>query len=132
MYYVKSKSGKLLEIRDTKEKLEKTEKNERKLETLCSRVNLCSENSLNSFEKLQYLLLEHDSFNFIEIEKASIETKLSKPYNLCKKSSVDEPCHKWIALKLVLTNKLKKKIVLFIQHISRSRALSNVCSITGY
>jgi len=36
---VKSKSGKLLEIRDHEDKLDMIEKNERKLETLCSRVN---------------------------------------------------------------------------------------------
>ena len=36
---MKSKPGKLLEIREIEEKLEMIEKNERKLETLCSRVD---------------------------------------------------------------------------------------------
>jgi len=51
---VKSKSGKLLEIRDIEEKLEKIEMNERKLETLCSRVdnleNLSSRYNKNNVE----------------------------------------------------------------------------------
>jgi len=51
------------------------------------------DNSLNSFENLQYLELKTGSSYVIEIEKVSIETKLPEPYNPCKKSSVDEPYH---------------------------------------
>ncbi len=49
---MKSKSGKMFQIIDIEEKLKKIEKNERKLETLCSRVdsfeNLSLKNNTNN------------------------------------------------------------------------------------
>ena len=49
---MKSKSGKMFQIIDIEEKLKKIEKNERKLETLCSRVdnfeNLSLTNNTNN------------------------------------------------------------------------------------
>ena len=64
---MKSKSGKLFEIRDIEEKLENIERNERKLETLCSRVdhleNLnsrCNNNNNNNGE-LQAVTTEQPS-----------------------------------------------------------------------
>jgi hypothetical protein len=51
------------------------------------------DNSLNSFENLKFLVVDPGSLYKFEIEKVTIENKLPEPYNLCKKSSVDEPYH---------------------------------------
>ena len=60
---MKSKSGKLLEIRDIEEKFEKIENNERKLVTLCSRIghleNLSS--IINNNGELQVVITEQPS-----------------------------------------------------------------------
>ena len=61
---MKSKSGKPLEIREIEEKLEKIDKNERKWETLCSRVenleNLSSRYN-NTNGELQVMTTEQPS-----------------------------------------------------------------------
>jgi hypothetical protein len=49
------------------------------------------DNSLNSFEKIDSIMLQLSSNHEIEIEKSLIEIKL--PYNQCKESSVNEPNH---------------------------------------
>ncbi len=60
---MKSKSGKLLEIRDIEEKLEKIEKNERKLVTLCSRIDHLENLSsiINNNGELQLVTTEQPS-----------------------------------------------------------------------
>jgi len=67
------------------------------------------DNSLNSFENLQYLVLDPSSFYNIEIEKVSIETKLPEPYNPCKKSSVDEPFHQTNCIEACTYKEIKNK-----------------------
>ncbi len=67
------------------------------------------DNSLNSFENLQYLKLENSSNNFIELEKASIETKLPESYNLFKKSSADEPYHQINCIEACYYKEIKNK-----------------------
>ncbi len=60
---MKSKSGKLLEIRVIEEKLEKIEKNERKLVTLCSRIDHLENLSsiINNNGELQLVTTEQPS-----------------------------------------------------------------------
>jgi hypothetical protein len=67
------------------------------------------DNSLNSFENLQYLQLNSSSSYEIEIEKVSIETKLPEPYNSCKKSSVDEPYHQMNCIEACTYKEIKNK-----------------------
>jgi len=67
------------------------------------------DNSLNSFEGLQYLQLDKSSFNVIEIEKESIETKLPEPYNPCKKSSVVDPYHQMNCIETCTYKEIKNK-----------------------
>ncbi len=67
------------------------------------------DNFLNSFEGLQYLQIQPYSFNVIEIEKVSIETKLPEPYNPCKKYSVDEPYHQMNCIETCTYKEIKNK-----------------------
>jgi len=67
------------------------------------------DNSLNSLENLQYLVLDPGSKYFIDIEKVSIETKLPEPYNPCKKSSVDEPFHRMNCIEACIYKEIKNK-----------------------
>jgi len=66
------------------------------------------DNSLNSFENLQYLRLGTGIHN-IEIEKVSIETKLPEPFNRCKKSSVDKPYHQMDCIEACTYKEIKNK-----------------------
>jgi hypothetical protein len=66
------------------------------------------DNSLNSFENLQYLGLR-TGFHNIEIEKVSIETKLPEPFNPCKKSSVDKPYHQMDCIEACTYKEIKNK-----------------------
>ncbi len=69
-----------------------------------------ADNYLNSFENLKCLFLKLDSAVFdIGIEKVSIETKLPEPYNPCKKSSVDEPCHQMNCIESCYYKEIKNK-----------------------
>ena len=68
-----------------------------------------SDNSLNSFENLQYKVLDINNYHLIEIEKASIETKLPEPYNPCKKSSVDEPYHQMDCIEACIYKEIQYK-----------------------
>ncbi len=67
------------------------------------------DNSLNSFENLQYLVLDPGSKYLIDIEKVSIETKLPEPYNPCKKSSIDEPYHQMNCIEACTYKEIKNK-----------------------
>jgi hypothetical protein len=67
------------------------------------------DNSLNSFEGLQYLELRDRSYYEIEIEKVSIETKLPEPYNPCKKSSFDDPYHQMNCIETCTYKEIKNK-----------------------
>jgi hypothetical protein len=70
------------------------------------------DNFLNSFQNLQYSELKPGSNQIryiFEIEKVSIETKLSEPYNLCKKSSVDEPYHQMNCIEACSYKEIKNK-----------------------
>jgi len=67
------------------------------------------DNSLNSIESLQYLVLDSGSYYVIEIEKVSIDTKLPEPYNLCKKSSIDEPYHQMNCIEACNYKEIKNK-----------------------
>jgi hypothetical protein len=70
------------------------------------------DNSLNSFENLQYLIFKTSNISLylrFEIEKVSIETKLPEPYNLCKKSSVDEPFHQMDCIEAYIYKEIKNK-----------------------
>jgi len=67
------------------------------------------DNSLNSFESLQYLQIRRGSFNAIEVEKVSVETKLPEPYNPCKKSSVDDPYHQMNCIETCTYKEIKNK-----------------------
>jgi len=68
------------------------------------------ENSLNSFEKRQYLQLKiQNNIHDFEIERASIETKLPEPYNSCKESSVDEPYHQMNCVEACIYKEIKNK-----------------------
>jgi len=66
------------------------------------------DNSLNSFESLQYLQLKPRSYD-IEIEKVTIETKLPEPYNPCKESSIDEPYHQMNCIEACTYKEIKIK-----------------------
>jgi len=67
------------------------------------------ENSLNSFENVQFFRLESGSYNKIEIEKVSIETKLPEPYNSRKKSTVDEPYQRMNCIEACTYKEIKNK-----------------------
>jgi len=67
------------------------------------------DNSLNSFENLQFLLLVTGSNYVTQIEKLSIESKLPEPYNPCKKSSVDEPYHQMNCFESCIYKEIKNK-----------------------
>jgi len=67
------------------------------------------DNSLNSFESLQYLSLASGSAYNFDIEKVSIENKLPEPYNPCKKSSVDEPYHQMNCIEACVYKEIKNK-----------------------
>jgi len=67
------------------------------------------DNSLNSFENIQYLQLDSSSFYEIEIEKVSIETKLPEPYNSCEKYSVYEPYHQMNCIEACTYKEIKNK-----------------------
>jgi hypothetical protein len=67
------------------------------------------DNSLKSVENLLYLSLSPGSYYKIEIEKVSIETKLPEPYNLCKKSSFDEPYHQMNCIEACTYKEIKNK-----------------------
>jgi len=67
------------------------------------------DNSLNSFEGLQYLQIQPNSFNNIEVEKVSVETKLPEPYNPCKKSSFYDPYHQMNCIEACTYKEIKNK-----------------------
>jgi hypothetical protein len=67
------------------------------------------DNSLDSVENLQYLMLRLGSQNEIEIEKVSIETKLPEPYNSCRKCSVDAPYHQMDCIEACTYKEIKNK-----------------------
>jgi hypothetical protein len=67
------------------------------------------DNSLNSFENLQYLVLDPGYSYKFDIEKVSIETKLPEPYNPCKKSPVDEPYHQMDCIEACTYKEIKNK-----------------------
>ncbi len=67
------------------------------------------DNSLNSFESLQFLKLNSRSYYEFKIEKESIETKLPEPYNPCKKSSFDDPYHQMDCIEACTYKEIKKK-----------------------
>jgi len=67
------------------------------------------DNSLNSFENLKFLVIDPGSLYKFEIEKVSIENKLPEPYNLCKKSSVDEPYHQMNCIEACTYKEIKSK-----------------------
>jgi hypothetical protein len=67
------------------------------------------DNSLNSFLKLQPLVLESDKFHKIEIAKESIEIKLPQPYNPCKESSAGSPYHKWNCIESCIFREIQIK-----------------------
>jgi hypothetical protein len=52
-----------------------------------------TDNFLNSFDKVEPLILDTNYRHDIEIEKQSIEIKLPGPYNECKELLVDEHFH---------------------------------------
>ena len=70
------------------------------------------DNSLNSFENLQNLhfrTFNISSYYRFEIEKVSVESKLPEPYNLCKKSSVDEPFHQMNCIEACTYKEIRNK-----------------------
>jgi len=66
------------------------------------------DNHLNSFEVLDYVNLQRGQFHEIEIEKDSIETKLSEPHNHCK-GSVCEPYQQWNCIEACFYKEIKNK-----------------------
>jgi hypothetical protein len=90
---------------------EDVSKNEYYLHTFFSDFFLVyvGDNSLNSFEGLQYLQIQLYSFYNIEVEKVSVETKLPEPYNPCKKSSFDDPYHQMNCIETCTYKEIKNK-----------------------
>jgi hypothetical protein len=77
--------------------------------TLSSFFIYISDNSLKSFERIQYLQLDVNRSHKIEIEKESIEIKLPEPYNPCKKFSFDEPYYQMNCIKACTYKEIKNK-----------------------
>ena len=67
------------------------------------------DNSLNSIENLQYLVLNPGFKYLIDIEKVSVESKLPEPYNPCKETSVDEPFHQSDCIEACIYKEIKNK-----------------------
>ena len=66
-------------------------------------------NHLNSFEKIQPLLLVTDSFHNVQIQKEYKETKLPPPFNPCQESSVGKPYHRWDCIDACVARETKNQ-----------------------
>jgi hypothetical protein len=72
-------------------------------------VIFIGDNFLNSFEKLEPILLELEKDHDIKIEKESIEVKLPEPYNPCQESSADKPYHQPNCIDSCIYREIKNK-----------------------
>jgi hypothetical protein len=90
-----------------------------------------TDNYLNSFSSLEPIYLDFNNRYDVDIDKSSIEVKLSEPFNNCKKSSVNEPNHKANCVTMCIYEKIKNGYGCTFPLSLFSVAGLNQCNIQG-